>query len=158
MQAISLTILLRVMMPASVSRLGSIIVRSVLMRSIATQRPPTIQPPVLSRSPIMRPASKARPTNLFSLSTTAALQMRSNLSCRYEHARPISRRSHPAPLPLLLAPTLPLRLLLAWNMAGGVSAHSERDLYQYLREQGPNLAVAKPRIYGWASENDQLLP
>src|SRR3954451_5892006 len=137
MQTMSLTILLRVVMSASVSRLGSTITRSVLMRSIATQRPPTIQPPFLPRSSIIQPTPKARPANLFSLSTTAMLQMQSNLSCRYEHARPISRRSHPAPLPLLPARTLPLRVLLGWDMEGAVTAPPEPD--EYLREHCRNL-------------------
>ena len=68
----------------------------------------------------------------------------------------ISRRSHPAPLPLLPAPTLPLRLLLGWDMEGAVTAPPEPD--EYLREHCRHLAVAKPWTHGWASENDQVLP
>src|SRR5205809_7583097 len=91
--------------------------------------------------------------------TTAPRVMMPASVSRYEHPRPISRRSHPAPLPLLPAPTLPVRLLLAWDMEGDVSAPPEPDLYQYLREQCPNLAVAKPWICARASaRNDQVLP
>jgi hypothetical protein len=69
--------------------------------------------------------------------TTAPRVMMPASVSRYEHPRPISRRSHPAPLPLLPAPTLPLRLLLPWDLEGAVNVQPEPDLYQHLREQCP---------------------